>query len=476
MRGKRSTGPVVRAAWAAALSLVSALTVPAAAQDVTVQAKGVRIGDVADLLAEQTGYRFSVAAGKQIEDARKDVSIAGKPLAATLSLLSSVFNCDFYSPDSGGFFVIPLPKAPEKEATVGAYRLRVERLAETQEGALELTLGFTSDDDERIEAIAGLGPELKIIDNFGRALTAPRVSGIRRTTGIRSRLTSYWHRQYLYPVDDRAVRIRSISGTLVLFKKVTPLRLEFPLEDPDRARALVREGVDVRLERFSQLGRDCFVATRLAWPSALNVVGRGISRTPLPYLVDERGRAHRDASPRLVQSRPEEGAAGENLSEQQFRFEGVEAKPVKLVYDILLREQPEGVLPFRLGDIPLPARDPAAEPPQERPFAEAAGGSLSFLIRDRSGRPAEGEVSVGISRKTATGWTGWRWTDLITDPDGRARLGPLQPGVYRITRVYRTAPGTVPVSRDSKPLEVTVAAKKDAEVAPLRLPITVSEP
>jgi len=451
----------------ASLLLAVVFAPPAAAQAVNFSSKSASLEEVTTQLARQTGYAFMVSAGKEAESLRHPIQWKDVQLANAIAELARSYKCEFFSIDSSGFYVIPTSKPEGKEAPVGPYMLRYGGPAgeEGEAGALRLTLMFTAPDDERMEAIAGLGSDLRVVDNFGRLMSEPVPSGIQGTNAIRVRLTEYWQRLQLIQKDTNAVRIRDLSGSLVLYRKVTPVRVEIPLDPEMLPREVEQNGITFRLEKFALDGKEVSATTRITWPESARVMGRGISRTPLPYVVDDSGRVYRDTAG----GQPRQGP-GEVGWEQRVRFEELSGKPVKLVYDVLLKEQPGQSIPFRISAIPMPVRTSVRFKPEHRPFYTKDGGAVSFSLVDRAGRPVEGEVSLGLSRKTANGWSGVRWIELISEADGSVKVDHIEPGTYRLSRSFRYEPQGPRIEATGPPVEVTVAAKTEAKLAAFRIP------
>jgi len=445
---------------------------PSGAQSVTHTAQDATLRELTAELARQSGYEFRLLIGRDADDVRRSVAWKDTSLAAAVGELAAAYRCDFLSVDSSGFFASPLEKATEREQKVGPYALQIPRLQTVDaEGRVALTLLFRAPDDRQMEAVAGLAEDLRILDNFGRPLVPAGLSGLRATSAIRVRLTEYRQQLLLTLPDSRATRIRSVDGTLVLYQKLTPLRFEFPLLAPDTSGTQAQNGLDVRLEETRVQGQTVSVRTRLAWAAGRNVVGRGISRTPNPYLVDTSGRVYRDASPQSDVDRD----AQQVVLGQRCRFDGVQAPPARLVYDVWLREQPSETIPFHLTDIPLPAAG-AEDLRRQRPFYAEKGGVLSLAVVDKQQRGVEGELSLGLSRKTAAGWSAYRWFDLLTDGQGRARLTHLAPGAYRVRRVFRLDPARPPTLSADRPVDVEVRSTGESAVPALQLPIAVAAP
>lgn len=460
---------VLRAAFA--LLVFSCATGPAAAQAVTVDAKAATIGEITSQLERQTGYEFRVSVGRDAENVRHEVHWKDTPLAAAVADLMRLFTCEVFSIDSEGFYVIPVQKEkkPLRETPVGNYQLRLAEPSrvEGEPTALQMTLMFTAPDEEQMEAIAGLGPDFRVLDNFGRSLTEPAPRGIQGTAAIRVRLAEYWHRLQLAQTDGNAVRIRSLSGSLVLYRKVTPVRVEIPIDPEKLPQEVKQQGITFRLETAMSGGKEHNFTTRISWPEPVRVVGRGISRTPLPYLVDSTGHVYRDSSG--AQPRKE---ADSSEWEQRVRFEEVEGKPVKLVYDVLVKEDPSRTLPFRVASIPLPTAQETRFKPEQRPFYDQAGGTVSLSVTDRNDRPMEGAVSLGLSRKTDRGWGPVRWIEVITEADGKVRVDHVQPGTYRVSRSFRAEPTARRIEASGRPLEITLAAGKESRLPVFKLPLT----
>lgn len=438
----------------------------ARAQDVALAEKESTLRDVTEQLQRQTGYEFHLALNKELEEARHPVSARRASLAATLSELGALFHCDFFSLDASGFYVVATPKPDEVETKAGPYRLRVGPVGSTdQPGVLQLTLQFSGTEDST-EAIAGLD-KLQIQDNFGRSLL-PVSQTLRTTTGTRVRLNEYWQRIPLFLKDDRAVRLRVVRGNVVLYRKVSPLQLEFPVESGAPPVSRTQSGLEFRVDKVEEQNGRWSLDTRLTWKKEQLVMGQGLSRTPQPYLVDAQGRVYRDVAARLARFRD---SNGDPVVEEHLRFGDLGAKPARLVYEVYLKEDPAITVPFRLGPLPLPAAESTGSR-AERPFYDGEnGGTLLFSVVDRDGKPAEGEVSLGLSLKDEHGWSGIRWLDEVTDADGRVKLEHLRPGTYRVTRVFRLDPALPPVSVGRTPIEIEVQAKAEATLAPLRIPV-----
>jgi hypothetical protein len=461
----------------AALLLCALPSSQADAQTVSLRLRQATLPEVIARLSPQVGYQFRLAVSREIETARHDFECKEASLPLALLGLGSAFGCDFYSTDLTGFFVVAPSKGEVTLQSVGPFRMRASGVTPSDgAGTVRVPLYLSAADPARIEAIAGLGPDLRALDNFGRDLLPPSSSGLRITTSQRFRPGEYSQTLILSLRDDRAVRIRAIRGSVALYRRLTPVRLEFPIPGGrlqagrGEQSASLREG-QVRGNLDSVLMEEDVlqVRARLAWPEAVNMVATGIARTPVPYVVDVNGQVVRDYSPERARIRR---VGGQQISEQVLRFESLEAPPARLVYDLLAREEPDEMLPFRLAALPLPEREDVAPKPESRAFFASDGGSISFAVVDQAGKAVEGETDVGLELRGPQGWSGRRWIEVISDPDGRVKIEHLRPGRYRVHRVFRFDPTRPPVSGAQAEIEVVVTAGKGSSLPPLRLPLT----
>lgn len=449
--------------------LLAALLLPAgtpgAAQTVTFSGKMVHLADVLAHLEKVTGYEFlAQGLGTEIETARKDLDLRDVRLVQALQAVSRAYNVDFFSLDSTGFRVIPLKPDEDKETPAGPFRARVTPPSPTGEAStLSMALRITAPEERQVESISHLGPDFRIVDNFGRTLAdAPSP---RSLSGARVQLLEYRQRLLLTLPDQRAVRIRSIRGSLVCFRKVTPLRAEFPLQAGTQSQKHQEGGADFEVVSTARTGRNLTVVSRVVSPRSLDVVGQGISREVRPYLVDDQGHVYRHFTSRI-----EASSEGDRvIREQSSRFERLPDRPMRLVFEVWAREDPSETVPFRLAGQPLPGRDTPEARPEQRPFYHKGGGTLTLQVLDSQGRPFEGEVTLGVARKT--GPTAVRWLEVVTDAGGKVKLDSFAPGVYRITRLFRPSPGAKALTDGRGPVEVTVPAGKEVTLPPLKVPL-----
>lgn len=459
-----------------ALGLSALLAAAAArAQTVTLSGKNLTLTQVLAQLERSTGYEFiPQGLAPDVANTPREVELRDLPVPEALSVLGATFKCDFFSLEPTGFRVLPLRTEEEKgvEITAGEYRIRLqEPTANVQPiNSLLLPVTVSAPTEEKIERIAYFGPELKVTDNFGRALYSQSAPPARGTQAARTRLLDYFQRFELSLPDTRSSRIRTFRGTLTLYRKVVPIRVEFPLEASSApSAAQEREGVTIALDKGLWSGRTFLATTRVEWPDGVEVVNRGLYRTPMPYVVDSKGDLHRPTTPRSSHSR--EGAR--RVTEQTLKFQELPERPQKLVYELWVKSDASERVPFRAGPIPLPASATPGPDPEQRPLYDPKGGSLVLKVVGLGGKPLEGEVTLGLVRKTGGGGT--RWLDVSTDPEGVARLEQLAPGAYRVTRLFRTAPGARAIGDGKAAVEVVVTAGKSVSLPPLRLKLAPPE-
>ena len=156
------------------------------------------------------------------------------------------------------------------------------------------------------------------------------------------------------------------------------------------------------------------------------------------------------------------------------------------------RSQPTLLAHFRMRDIPLPpegvfvarpvplpaflqragpGRQPGAEPTSEPlPFHQDGGATLvtRILIGQRTA-PA-GSLSLGLSRKGESEWSPVRWQELEVATGAVHRLTDLQPGTYRVLRLYGPKESLAirgPGRWTGAEVEIEAAAGKEVTLPPL---------
>jgi hypothetical protein len=147
------------------------------------------------------------------------------------------------------------------------------------------------------------------------------------------------------------------------------------------------------------------------------------------------------------------GDAGARYRVYRLQYPGLKRPPAKVAVLVLLRAGPVTSVPVRLKQIPLPdftGTGSSNRPALGLPFDEAAATELAAAVTV-DGKPAgPGILAIGLqplapegeAGKPPAGRPGWRWIEVPTDADGRARLPHLKPGRYRVWRFWRPVPGT----------------------------------
>jgi hypothetical protein len=226
-------------------------------------------------------------------------------------------------------------------------------------------------------------------------------------------------------------------------------------------------------------GADFVVRATLTWQGAGSGPGPAGSggieeqRQVRPLLVTASGRRLRTSQ---VTTEPTPANGSASGSEQQLRFPGVNEPAAKLIYDVTVKTHPDRRVRYRITDIPLPPsatllptklpRGPqpagrealgpagAVEVPEDAtgiPFYEPGGGTLVLRLKQV---PASARLTLGLSRREGTEWSGWRWTDAARAPDGSARLGPLRPGAYRVRCALLRPNGAAAPEQGEVPVQV----------------------
>ena len=120
----------------------------------------------------------------------------------------------------------------------------------------------------------------------------------------------------------------------------------------------------------------------------------------------------------------------------------------KVRFDVVRKSGAQQTMTFRLKDIPLPREVPfiprrvavledAFRTTTARPFLQAGGGILASPVRvNRRPAPA-GTLWLGLSRNVDGQWSKTSWLTVPIGSDGRGLLKDLEPGAYRLLRIYR---------------------------------------
>ncbi len=275
--------------------------------------------------------------------------------------------------------------------------------------------------------------------------------------------------------DVPSPRLAGLEGTVVLFRRVRPRRIvatvppgaapvlqavapdlafEFsrlpglarPESETSRASDAPVRGPELRLRMLQEVRPD------VEW-----VLRSTLSPRLLPVAL---GRSGRVFLPDVRQSRPRR--TGERLTvEHDLVFPGMQEPLERLVWDLLERADSTRAVPFRLTNLPLPARVgvlfPSAGGAEESDSPAMRGGrwdnrAPSFLLPAlpagtlacRVDVPREdgssGVLRVGLARVEGEVWEPLTWITIPVATDGNVRLPPLRPGRYRVIRVYRLHP------------------------------------
>jgi hypothetical protein len=297
----------------------------------------------------------------------------------------------------------------------------------------------------------------------------------------------------------KAKRLVWVEGDLMVYKHLRPVRVELPL--PAAGKSVRREVDDVilvvsgyeptpreeeggNLEGFpaapgagAEPEEEFSLRVRLFAPDDASVRPRGGANdfwSARPVVLGESGRGY---SPQNINP-SSWSAAGGRVIDMRCSFRMAE-KPVRVLFDLAEKSTPERLVSFRLANIPLPpspryvaARRPNPPPPDpvpagpERPFYQAGGATLvnRVQIGDRAAR--DGALQLGLAARQGDGWGPTRWLTVDLDRTGAARLEDLQPGSYRLLRLYRPAGTAAPPPGRWDNAELTVELTAGKETTP----------
>jgi hypothetical protein len=356
------------------------------------------------------------------------------------------------------------------ETTAGPYRIEVERVSVFETRSLEggghsrsvqrscaLTLRLTAAAPEELQAILGIAPEIRAMDDTGQRLHArgpvlPSFSAGAVPGG--SRLVAS-----LEAPDRRATRLAEVAGELILYRTVTPARIEFDLAADPGERVETLGSARITLQKAEVSGDECVVRLRVEGDPALVVADQpqALERA-VPVLLTRSGARHRLGSFSATSGVSPEGKL---FTEQKLTFRGLKEAPSRLVLDALLKSDPDRRIAFRLVDVPLPPEypaQPASGSTNRRigvapsrsdvtgvrvtgPLAAVNGGSLAGAVEATGA--GGGRVAFGLSLREGSGWSAVRWIEAPTDAAGMARITGMRPGRYRVRRTFtRTTAGT----------------------------------
>jgi hypothetical protein len=383
------------------------------------------------------------------------------------------------------------------ETMAGPYRVQVERVSLFETRSVEgpgnsrsvqrscaLAIRLEAAAPGAMQAILGIGPDVRATDDTGQRLNArgpilPSFSSSAVLGGTR----------LVVPLDApdwRATRLTDVAGELVLYRTVVPARAEFDLsaEAGERVETLGR--ARITLLKVENSGDECVVRLRVESDPTVVIADRtqALERA-VPVLLTRSGTRHRTGSFSATSGVSPQGTP---FTEQRLTFRGLKEAPSRLLFDAVLKSDPDRRIPFRLVDVPLPAPGPsrpAPAPATPRGTASAgrpelpsvrATGSLAAAHGGRiaggveGGGSREGRIAFGLSRQEAGGWSAVRWIEAPTDATGVARLSGLRPGRYRIRRTFTpTTTGTLAAGRwKNDDVTVYVIAGMETLLPPLQ--------
>ncbi|MBI3909938.1 MAG: hypothetical protein HY320_03280, partial [Armatimonadetes bacterium] len=446
-----------------ALALITACAPDARAQSLHWQKQDAALREALEALQQQSGYEVAFhRSGLRGDVLRREVTWQGVSLFDAARTLSAAFDCQFRAVGESRLFLVNTPPPPVAETTAGPYRVRCYPVATTSDGQLVYSLLVDSNSEMDLEALWGIGTHWRTLDSLSRPV--PVISRpdqpLAVSTFFRPYVNQWPYNVRLAPLDGYASRLRELTGELLAFTRVRPVRLEFDLTQAARVQTETAEGVEVRLEGWERDGDGFVVHTRTTWPGDADLIGRGIARNLSPYLVDAQGRPMRvaDDETEIVE---DQSARNQCTQRLEFASFGVVGMPRRLVFELLLRERPLRSIPFRLQNVPF---TPNGSPPRQDPagVVDPAGGTLDVRLSLPAGAPGDGELSLGLARKVGARWDAWRWMEVVPDAEGLIQLEGIRAGVYRLLWRYRAGGRSLLTART--PVVVTVRPGKPTSV------------
>jgi hypothetical protein len=388
------------------------------------------------------------------------------------------------------------PQGALVETTAGPYRIQVERVSLFETRSVEgdghslavqrscaLTLRLAATAPEELQAVVGIAPDVRATDDTGQRLRSrgpvlPSFSVGAAPGGSRLVVP-------LEAPDRRATRLAEVTGELVLYRTVTPARVEIDLgaEAGERLEAL--GSARITLQKVEVSGDECVVRLRVESDPAVVIADRtqALDRA-VPVLLTRSGVRHRTGSFSATSGISPEGRP---FTEQKLTFRGLKEAPARLVIDALLKSDPDRRITFQLADVPLPPEYPSrvAPGPTARRGAVATGRSEATVVRvvgplaavnggsiagavEGGGAPG-GRMAFGLSLQEAGGWSGVRWIEAPTDGAGVARITGLRPGRYRIRRTLTPGGGaSAAITWRNEDVTAVVVAGRETLLPPLQ--------
>jgi hypothetical protein len=361
-------------------------------------------------------------------------------------------------------------------------------------------------DDGDAATIAGL-ENVVAADDLGNFMPArPQFQEYYSDFGGPSSYPDEWSGGANFDVPPpNARKLAWLEGDLMVYRTIRPVRAEVPL--PLREKVVRQEVGELTfvLSRYrsgtEEMGEEDDTVVlpdqnigpmpepsgpRLRMQSMVPRGSRTRGRTPgsgtLPYAVGESGK--------IYWPEPGENTGRGNgqvvIWDYTLLFRNVPEPLVKLVWDLVEKDNPVRLCSFRMTDIPLPpAPRPAARPAGtrpvqparppapggDRPYFEREGGVLVSQVRLGERPAGEGTLSLGLAAKVDGEWSSIRWTDVEVSKEGMARLEALKPGTYRLLRRYRpkeAAPGSPAGRWQNGEVQVELTAGKETTAPPLQ--------
>ncbi|MFQ5809434.1 MAG: hypothetical protein ACE5JM_07435 [Armatimonadota bacterium] len=364
---------------AAAVVLAILHSLPATAQNVTLDLEGVPLSQAIERLSLRGGVEVRMDdVPHELLDRPVTYRSQDVPTRRALREICQELGLRMEAYRAAGqgvlFKLIPLRPGELQPPAVqaGPYIVRLLSIRRRESASLSLgrptepptlrrslTLSFEVEVDTHADAKALLAvhPAADVTDNTGKALepsSRELSSGTPRGGGY------MWPRPmtpalaFGLPATD-AVSLREIAGELVIAGKVTPVRLEF--QATQTGARLEKEGYAVTLESVKLVPpRICHVELTIVQPPRPPDVPEPRWREQLAgtctVVLDDGSERYARQGGGLVTP----GAAGADKWELSFRAYDIPAgaAPVKVAYSLTLRSHERKRIPFSFQDIPLP--------------------------------------------------------------------------------------------------------------------------
>jgi hypothetical protein len=475
----------------------------AAAQRVTLSIRDADLPRVLGELRQQTGIDIQYVAPREGVIRRHSFTWKETPLKEVLRQVGTAFGYTFQRNSPTSFWGQPGAPTPQQRrpgVKIGDVHLYVDRLTLSEMRSVNFTTGdvgghqsFTIElvaegaTEEDVDTIYAFDTGVEAMDDRGSRLVS-EVKHLNTGPGNRYPNPDQWRQYLTLPAPDpRARKLAYLTGEVLLYRQIRPVRVEIPL--PLTERPATRKVGDLQLSvtEVTPRGGDAIVRLALSWPGAVGTPGGEQQRQVRPMLVTTSGRRLR---PSHVAATDTTSTPGQLKSDQTLTFAGVDEPLKTLLFDLSIKSSPDRRIRYRITDIPLPppvAGAPAAEgqPPKKKatgqrarsqepgarsgsaatssvteigataPFYDARGGVVFVRV---TGAPAGSSLSLGLSRRDGATSGPWRWTDVPLAADGTARLGPLRPGSYRVRHSLAGPDGAaLPSTRHEYAVQVAAA-------------------